>query len=118
MSSRKSIFCMLYIRSKEWRISGEQKVRVATAFDTSETTVKGIFRTAISNMEAHLCGEETVENMESLHKLSNHSLPLTEFPDHVFVSKKIGTVGRKRKYDRDALVELTENTPRNKRNHS
>ena len=77
MSSRKSIFCMLYDRSKDGRVSDVQKVRVATAFDTSQTTVKRIFRTAISNMEAHLQANETVENMEKLHKLSTHSLPLS-----------------------------------------
>ena len=117
MSSRKSIFCMLYDRSKDGRVSDVQKVRVATAFDTSQTTVKRIFCTAISNMmmEAHLQANETVENMEKLHKLSTHSLPLVEFPDDVFETKKKGTVGRKRKYDREALVELTMNTPHNER---
>ena len=115
MSSRKSIFCMLYDRSRAGRLSDEQKVRVATAFETSQTTVKRVFRKAISNMEAHLESEETNINMEKLHLLSTHSLPLTEFPDHVFEPNKKGVVGRKRKYDRDALVELTENTPHNER---
>ena len=115
MSSRKAIFCMLYVRSRHGRLSDEQKVRVASAFDTSDTTVKRIFRTAISNMRAHLSSEETIENIERLHKLRTHSLPLVEFPDEVFDTDKKGTVGRKRKYDREALVELTENTPRNER---
>ena len=115
MSSRKSIFCMLYDGSKEGRISDVQKVRVATAFDTSQTTVKRIFRTAISNMEAHLCRDASLENMEKLHKLSTHSLSLLEFPDEVFENNKRGIVGRKRKYDRQELVELTLNTPHNER---
>ena len=115
MSSRKSIFCMLYDNSKEGRISDEQKVRVARAFDTSKSSVKRIFRSSISNMRAHLESTETQENIEKLHILDSHKLPLTEFPDSCFAVNKKGVVGRKRKYDREALNELTENTPHNER---
>ena len=42
-------------------------------------------------------------------------LPLSMFPDFVFSSKKKGSVGRKKKYDRQVLADLTVNVPWNER---
>ena len=114
MSSRKSIFCMLYDRSKGGRISDEQKVRVAHAFDTSSSTVKSIFRKTIRSMNEVLARSEDMEAMEKMHLLTTHSLPLSEFPDEVFLSSK-SNCGAKKKFYRDALVELNDNAHENER---
>ena len=113
MSSRKAAFCMMYDRSKFGQVPTSQKVRVAAAFDTSESTVKRLFRTTVSNMEAHLeQPKPTHHNIERLHNLSLHKLPLYEFPNSVFQSKK-SHCGAKRKFDRDELVALTESMSHN-----
>lgn len=100
MTSRKAVFCMLYSRANNGRISDEQKVRVARAFDKSESAVRRVFCTTVKNMEARLEAEGTMEAIESLHLLRESKLPLADFTDDVFESNKKGNCGRKRKYDR------------------
>ena len=115
MSSRKAIFCMQYDRVKFGMVPREHKVRVAAAFDTSESTVKRIFRKTVLNMRANLeARKPTHHNIERLHQLSLHQLPLSEFPNSVFETDK-SNCGRKRKYDREQLMELTANMEHNTR---
>ena len=116
MSSRKAIFCMAYDKVQFGMIPLKQKVRIAEAFGTSEFTVKRIFRKTNLNMRAHLesC-KPTRHNIERLHLLSINQLPLAEFPDSVFETDKKNNCGRKRKFDRDELKDLTTNMDHNSR---
>lgn len=117
MSSRKGIFCLLFMGCSNGQINHGQIVRVATAFNVNRATVKRVWAQTLSNMEAHLLGEmvEEMTTMELLHLLFIRKLNLSQFPDHVFNPNKKGVVGRKRVIDREAIVAATMEIPHNKR---
>ena len=57
-------------------------------------------------MNEVLAHSDEMENIERMHLLTTHSLPLrSEFPDEVFLSSKESNCGVKKKFNHDALVE-------------
>jgi hypothetical protein len=109
---RKAIFAMLLVHVQDGELKRGSFVRVADAFGMSDDTVRRIWRTTLSNMQAHLASQPHVETQLLLDSLS---LPLNRFPDHVFDSNKKANCGRKRILDRQVLAERTANLPLNER---
>ena len=122
--NKKTIFTLLYMgcqeRDEKTPLSN-QFVRVSEAFSVQPRTIRRVWRQIDANMEAHLVEqaesspEFEFEAMEQLHDFWNRKLPIVIIPDHLFDSNKKGVVGRKKQFDRKALVELTVNASPNER---
>ena len=107
---------MLFGTCQDGEINSKQFVRVAESFQVSVVTIRRVWRQTLENVEAHLMEQaETHNTIKKLHQFWTRTLPLTLFPDHVHNNKKKGVVGKKRKYDRSALVERALNAPPNQR---
>ena len=108
---RKACFGMLLITCRVGRPSHGSFVSVAKQFGAHPRTVRRLWERVISNMETHL---EKEEDYEGIILLDQKTLPLTVFPDEVFLSKRSNS-GRKKKYDREKLGQLTKVLPLSER---
>jgi hypothetical protein len=106
------MFGILWMSCKDGKIAHGQKVKVTGSFNVAPRTVSRLWDDVCSVMEAHLIKHM---ELEGLHLVDERTLPLIQFPNYVFESKKKGNVGRKKKLDRQVLKELAQNVPLNDR---
>ena len=114
LADRKGIFASLIPYINNGSIRHGSFVIVGDQLGVGARKVSAVWHSVLARME------ETVDNhdeegAERFLRMMEGSLPLNEYPDHIFQSGKVGVVGRKRKYDRQALVEATKEIPLNER---
>jgi hypothetical protein len=110
--NRKAMFGILWVSCHNGEIPRGEKVKAARNFNVAPRTVSRVWDDVCSVMEAHLIKEM---KLEGLHLFDERTLPLIQFPDHVFQSKKKGRCGGHGKKDRAELTKALLNVPLNER---
>ena len=108
---RKAAFGMCLLLSKEGLLPRKSYVNLGVSLGVNERRVARLWPDVLSSMEDYL---SKYNDLESMGRLIDLTLPLSSFPDEIFNAKK-GIVGRKVTYYRELLAVQSKLIPHNKK---
>ena len=115
-SDRKSIFAALLPFCQNGTLLKGSFVTVADNLGLNSRRVASVWYSVMSNIEESLCNHKSAEEgLDTMLRILDGTFPFNSIPDSVYRTGKPGTVGSKRKYDREELEERMETIPLNKR---